>query len=213
MLALHPFCNDAGKPVVIHEPSSPSALSCWNDAGQLATVVPGGPMPPSLNGIALAPWPGAADPCGWTALAGTSDHAEPPFRLPPGMAAAAGAVIVEDDGRVWVVAPSNQFGGYAATFPKGRVDPGTSLRCAAVREAFEESGLQVAIGAFLVDVQRSQTFTRYYLARRIGGHPAYMGWETQAVHLVPIAQLAQVASHKNDAAVIAALQGWIAPST
>jgi hypothetical protein len=32
-----------------------------------------------------------------------------------------------------------------------------------------------------------------------------MGWKTQAVHLVPLAQLAQLAVHPNDKPVIAAL--------
>jgi 8-oxo-dGTP pyrophosphatase MutT (NUDIX family) len=128
--------------------------------------------------------------------------------LPPGLAPAAGAVILEDDGRVWLVAPSNGFGGYAATFPKGRLDPGTSLPCAAVREAFEESGLRVDIVGFLVDARRTLTFTRYYIARRIGGSPARMGWESQAVHLVPLARLREVAVHPNDLPVIEALERW-----
>lgn len=58
----------------------------------------------------------------------------------------------------------------------------------------------------LVDVKRTQTYTRYYLAERVGGNPAEMGWETQAVLLVPVATLAASASHPNDASIIAALQ-------
>jgi len=111
---------------------------------------------------------------------------------------------------VWLVAPSNGFGGYSATFPKGRLDPGTSLHCASVREAFEESGLQARVEAFLLDVRRTLTYTRYYIARRVGGSPAAMGWESQAVHLVPLAQLREVAVHPNDAPVIAALERWLA---
>jgi ADP-ribose pyrophosphatase YjhB (NUDIX family) len=114
-------------------------------------------------------------------------------------------VIEEEDGRIWLVAPSNRFGGYDATFPKGRVDAGSSLQASAIREAFEESGLQVAITGFLADSLRSQTYTRYYRARRVGGTPAAMGWETQAVHLVPRAQLARVATHANDQHLIALL--------
>jgi hypothetical protein len=55
----------------------------------------------------------------------------------------------------------------------------------------------------------TQTYTRYYIARRTGGSPACMGWESQAVHLVPMAQLRQVATHPNDAPVIAALERWL----
>jgi hypothetical protein len=53
---------------------------------------------------------------------------------------------------------------------------------------------------------RSTTVTRYYLARRLSGNPADMCWETQAVHLVPAAQLAAFVSHPNDQPILAALQ-------
>ncbi len=210
MRTLHPFPDDDGRPVVIRQPSAPTPLSCWLDAQQHATVIPAGPLPAALNGIAFAPWTEAPDTAhGWSACAMDAALDEPPFLLPAGMAAAAGTVIREDDGRVWLVAPSNGFGGYAATFPKGRVDPCTSLQCAGVREAYEESGLRVRIEAFLLDVRRTQTYTRFYIARRIGGSPACMGWESQAVHLVPATQLRQVATHPNDGPVIAALERWL----
>lgn len=210
MSTLHPFPDDEGRAVILREPSLPTPLPCWQDARQIATVIPGGPLPATLNGIGFAPWLDAPDTAqGWSACAMEAALDEPAFVLPAGMAAAAGAVILEDDGRVWLVAPSNRFGGYTATFPKGRVDPGTSLQCACVREAYEESGLQVRIEAFLLDVRRTQTYTRFYIARRVGGSPACMGWESQAVHLVPAAQLRQVATHPNDAPVIAALERWL----
>jgi 8-oxo-dGTP pyrophosphatase MutT (NUDIX family) len=121
-------------------------------------------------------------------------------------------IIIEDDGRVWLVSPTNGFGGYAATFPKGRVDAGGTLQHTAVREAFEESGLAVRLEAFLLDASRTQTYTRYYIARRVAGSPAAMGWETQAVHLVPAARLEELAVHPNDAAVIMAARRWMAGS-
>jgi ADP-ribose pyrophosphatase YjhB (NUDIX family) len=200
----HPCLNERGETVFIAKPSSPCAPAAWADAAQVATAIPGGDVPPALNGIAFAP---AALPDILSGGAGPAPVPEPPFVLPAGLRAAAGAVIVEDDGRVWLVAPTNGFGGYAATFPKGRVDGGGALQATAVREAFEESGLAIEIVAFLADARRTRTYTRYYLARRVGGSPATMGWETQAVHLVPPARLAQVAAHANDAAIIAALAG------
>jgi hypothetical protein len=39
-----------------------------------------------------------------------------------------------------------------------------------------------------------------------------MGWETQAVHLVPAARLEELAVHPNDAAVIMAARRWMAGS-
>jgi 8-oxo-dGTP pyrophosphatase MutT (NUDIX family) len=199
---LHPHPDENGLPVVLRHPSLPTALDNWSHPGLVATVVPGGDMPPVLNGIAVAP-------CAFALLPETPAVNEPAFALPPGFRAAAGTVIVEDDGRVWLVAPSNGFGGYRATFPKGRVDPGGTLQYTALREAFEESGLVVRLVAFLLDVRRTQTYTRYYVARRVAGSPAAMGWETQAVHLAPGGDLDRIAVHLNDAAVIRAARAWM----
>ena len=69
-------------------------------------------------------------------------------------------VVVEDDGRVWVVSPSNAFGGYVNTFPKGKLDPGMGLRANALKEGFEESGLQVVLTGFLCDSVRSTSVCR-----------------------------------------------------
>ena len=114
-------------------------------------------------------------------------------------------VAVEPDGRVWVVAPTNAFGGYPATFPKGSVEPGMSLQATALREAWEEAGLAVQLTSFLVDIKRSTSFTRYYLAKRIGGNPADMGWESQAVMLAPVAELSNLLTNKNDQPILEAL--------
>lgn len=200
----HPFPNDEGQPVVIARPSTATAFETWHDPHRIATVVPGGALPATLNGVPFAPGAPAFE--GGDGADGADLQADPPFLPPPGLAPAAGAVVVEPDGRIWLVAPTNGFGGYAATFPKGRLDPGASLRRTALREAWEEAGLLIEIGAFLADVARTQTYTRYYLARRTGGTPAAMGWETQAVHLVPPALLDAVAAHVNDRPVIAALR-------
>ncbi len=121
-------------------------------------------------------------------MARTSLAEDPPFNPPKGFAPAAGVVIREPDGRFWLVGPTNQFGGYEVTFPKGRPD-GKSLRAAALVEAYEESGLRVQLLKHLLDIQRSQTYTRYYLAERLGGTPAAMGWESQCVLLVPVSQM------------------------
>jgi 8-oxo-dGTP pyrophosphatase MutT (NUDIX family) len=209
--ACHPQPDEHGAPVRLSRPSLPTGLDAWSDPTQRATVVPLGALPPLLNDVPFAPWLDV--PCtqaDWRAVTGQAGIDEPAFTPPESKAPAAGVVIVEADGRVWAVAPSNRFGGYDATFPKGRVDPGadldaTTLQTTAIREAFEESGLRVAIVRHLVDCERTLTFTRYYLARRLGGNPALMGWESQAVHLLPADQLTTVLNHPNDQAVIAAL--------
>jgi 8-oxo-dGTP pyrophosphatase MutT (NUDIX family) len=136
MIIYHPQLDDDGRQVALRKPSAATGPHCWHDPELAATVLPGRAMPDKLGHIAIAPWhANGGDGAAWVALAGQVDALEPPLNVPPGNAGAAGTVIIEDDGRVWLVAPSNQFGGYAATFPKGRIDAGEDQRCAAVREA------------------------------------------------------------------------------
>ncbi|NDY93198.1 NUDIX hydrolase [Ideonella livida] len=209
---LHPRPDEHGQPLVLKHPSQATPLATWGDPAARACVLPDGPLPPTLNGLALAAWAAPQHTAGWEALAQAHAIAEPPFQPPAGYKRAAGVVVREPDGRFWVVAPSNQFAGYSATFPKGRVEAGRSLQATALVEAFEESGLQVRLRAHLIDLKRSQSYTRYYLAERVGGLPADMGWETQAVMLVPQAQLPQVLTHPNDQPLLAALaQHWPLP--
>jgi 8-oxo-dGTP pyrophosphatase MutT (NUDIX family) len=205
----HPKQDERGRQVLIAAPTTPTPVANWLDPALVATVIPGGPLPPELNGIAFSPWRTAPqDDIAWSAVAGQEDADidEPDFVPAPGKRVAAGVVVIEDDGRVWVVHPSNAFGGYPATFPKGTKDPGVPLRATAIREAWEESGLRVVLTGFLADLTRSRSRTRYYLGRRVGGCPSDMGWESQAVSLVPRALLHTVLVNPNDAPLVALLQ-------
>lgn len=190
---VHPKADDNGKPFKVYEPSKASAKGTWTDPQAIAMFVPGGDAPAALNGVSFAPW--ADHPKtdeGWDYVDGQMDDLdEPAMTLKHGKAPAAGVVIEEPDGRVWLVRPSNGFAGYKATFPKGHADDGLSLQATAIKECFEESGLQVEITGYVMDVERSQTVTRYYRARRVGGTPTDCGWETQAVALVPKDQLVE----------------------
>ena len=208
MTTLHPHKNDHGQPVILMSPSTPSSLGAWADASQHAIVTPRSPMPAVLNGLSFTSWQDPpCDGAGWEQLAASSDFVEPPFKAIAGKKVSSGVVVVELDGRIWVVSPSNRFGGYTNTFPKGTLSPGEklSLRANAIKETFEETGLKVELTGFLADCDRSTGPARYYLGRRLGGNPADMGWETQAVHLVPRELLPGVTSHKNDGAILAAL--------
>ncbi len=141
----HPRKNDQGNPVKLKSPSTATPLATWGEPGSLARVVPDGDMPRQVNGLAIAPWTGAPTTVtGWEALASTMPINEPPFVAPAGYRKAAGVVITEPDGRVWVVAPSNGWAGYDATFPKGTME-GKSTKATALIEVFEEWGLNVRL--------------------------------------------------------------------
>lgn len=206
-MKVHPRLNEKGKSVKLIEPHTPTPLWTWGDSNAAAIVTPDGEMPDTLCGIPVKGWGNLLgdDSSEWHALAERSHIDEPAFSPPSDLKHAAGAVLIEPDGRVWIVAPSNGFGGYKATFPKGGVDSGLSLQAAALREVYEESGLQAELTGHLIDVPRSTSYTRYYLGRRVSGNPAQMGWESQAVMLVPREQLSKFLNSPNDEPIIQAI--------
>jgi ADP-ribose pyrophosphatase YjhB (NUDIX family) len=209
----HPRLDEHGRRVLLATPSGESNLARLADAGVSATFVPGSSCEQSLHGVGLASWvPSDTAAAAWEELAVPAVD-EPAYVLPAGMRAAAGAVVVEPDGRVWLVAPSNGFGGYQVTFPKGRVDEGISLRATAVREVWEESGLLVKLTGFLGDFVRTRTYTRFYVACRVGGTPCDMGWESQAVHLAPVSEAYGLLNRSTDRDVLKALEAFVARTT
>jgi 8-oxo-dGTP pyrophosphatase MutT (NUDIX family) len=207
---VHPQKNDRGQQVRIHDPCQCSPVGAWGDDRSIATVTPGGPMPAELSGCGISSWvnvPNCADD--WESLANTLSFTEPPFKLQLGKSPAAGTVIVEPDGRVWLMSPTNAFGGYKNTFPKGRVEKGLSMRATALKEAWEEAGLKVQLTGFLCDTPRHTTLTRYYTALRVAGSPSDMGWESQAVHLVPVSRLVEFVDHPNDRPLVTAVKSLL----
>lgn len=195
----HPRPNDRGQTVIIARPHRTGPESHWYRPDAIATFVPDGPVPPALHGIPFSPWREAPiERAGWAQVTGLNpDLAEPPLAA-QGKQPAAGLIIEEADGRVWVVCPTNQFAGCEASYPKGRADEGLSLQATAIKETFEETGLHVAITDFIGDFPGLITMARYYRARRLTGTPAAMGWESQAVLLVPKTQLASVVNLPRD---------------
>lgn len=183
----HPKAGEKGQKVLIKKPHHPSAPSTWHNPDAVATFVPGGDVPAAISGVPIRKWrdhPTTVEGWDYTDLVNV-DLEEPPFHLPPGKKAAAGVIIQEKDGRVWVVHPTNSFGGYQSTWPKGTVEDGLSLQASACKEAYEESGLKVRIIGFLGDFDRTTSKARMYLAERVSGDPTDVTWESQAVSLCP----------------------------
>lgn len=208
--AYHPQPNDKGATVGLYAPHTHTDAATWGDPDQVATFTPGdNHRPHALHGVLFAPWQDRPrSPEGWNQVPGQyPELEEPPLPDPKGKHLSAGVVVVEEDGRVWTISPSNGFGGYSNTFPKGTIEDGINPQASAIKEAFEESGLQVEITGYLADVERSTSVTRYYRARRVGGDPCDMGWESQAAHLVPPAELANHLKNKYDKPLVDALTG------
>ena len=200
--ATHPQKGPDGKPITINQPHKATGKDTWGDAGKTATFTPGGEAPAALHGVPFGRWtdaPTTAD--GWQNVKGQMKGLDDdwPLEVPKGKRPAAGVIVEEPDGRIWLVHPTNGFGGYKATFPKGgQEDRIPSLQANAIKEAWEESGLRVEITGVLGDVERSTSVARYYTAKRVGGTPRDMGWETQAVSLVPRTKLKDALNQKVD---------------
>ena len=154
----HPCPNDHGELVSITKPSVSTSAESWLDPDATATVsvLDTIALPDELNGIKFAPWTDVPKTqSDWAKVSGQTVVDEPAMKVQPGMHTSAGCIIVESDNRVWVVHPTNAYGNYKASFPKGRIEKGITLQAQAIKEAFEESGLQVALTGFFQDVTRT----------------------------------------------------------
>lgn len=100
----------------------------------------------------------------------------------------AGCVVIpsmDDHGHVYVIKPSNNYGPWG--FPKGQVDKGETVKQAAIREVYEETGLRVKIlpgkNAYVGKGVGTMSITHFFLAVRTGGSP-HPTEETERVALV-----------------------------
>ncbi len=156
----------APKPVAAPPPPVPAAPvlpavpfkdEIWWRTGQ--------PEPGVLNGVEFAPVPK-----GWWDKVKDVDVGEP---RPLSPIKRAGVLIREPDGRVWIVQPTNQFGNRKNTWPGGGVEKGLTVQQNALKEVWEETGLQVKITGYLGDFRDSNNSNngRLYIGERIGGAP------------------------------------------
>ncbi|CAB4122530.1 Nudix_Hydrolase domain containing protein [uncultured Caudovirales phage] len=202
----HPQTNDQGKPVSIDYPSKASHQSTWTDRTKSAVFTPGGDAPATLNGVAMKTWNPPAE--GWSSVKGTNPalDLDTPFVPHPTKNTGAGVMIVEPDGRLWLTRPTNAFGGYQNTYPKGTAESGLTLQQNAIKEAHEETGLKVQITGILGDFERDTSKARFYIARRVGGTPKDMGWESQAMTLATLKDARKLLNRTHDRAMLDELE-------
>ena len=77
-------------------------------------------------------------------------------------------VLIVREGQVALIARVRDGQRYYVV-PGGGVEPGESIEEAAVREALEELGVHVALGALAAIVERSERPQHYFLATIVGG--------------------------------------------
>lgn len=163
------------------------------------------------KGPKLAP---AERPEDWDKVTGTKRIAGE--RIPTlGLDQSAGVLVVEDDGRVWMVrAHLDQDGGHlqpASTF-YGRTEAATPvlLQREAIRAAYDQLGLAVKIEGIAGDVIDGTTWRRIYLARRTGGAPWDASLGVDGVELLPAERAMEAMRLGADKQTMAAALGRLA---
>jgi ADP-ribose pyrophosphatase YjhB (NUDIX family) len=136
--------------------------------------------PTELNGMKFSSWKPPVDN-EWNYVSGQNHEINEPPLPKTSKKIATGLLMHEPDGRVWIVKPTNEFGGYKHTFPKGKLEPNLHPQANAIKETFEESGLKGKITGFAGDHEGDTSLTRYYHAVREGGTPKDHGWESEKV--------------------------------
>ncbi len=126
------------------------------------------------------------------------DVGESPLKEIKGKQPSAGIIIEEADGRVWVYEPKNHYSNTEHTFAKGGQEKGLSLQQTAIKEAFEETGLEVEITGLLGDYERKTSHNRYYIGKRKAGDPSLAHWEADNVKLVPKEDVHKYLNKKTD---------------
>jgi 8-oxo-dGTP pyrophosphatase MutT (NUDIX family) len=108
------------------------------------------------------------------------------YKPKPKWVSSGGVVLdsLDDHEHVYIIKPSNNYGPWA--FPKGRIDKGESMKQAAIREVWEETGLKAKIlpgSSYLGKGEGSHSITHFFLMVRTGGSPRRTS-ETEIVRLV-----------------------------
>lgn len=203
----HPRCRCRIAPVMsrlafaagdVVPPPEPETGTSPHLAGDYVEFTPGTEVKGMLNGVPLE----HGTNHDWATL--PDEVTEPPLPDAKGLRQSAGVVIMEPDGRVWLVEPTGHFGGYKNTFAKGGLEKGLTLQQTAMKEAYEETGLNVRIERYLTDQPGSTSMTRYYMARRVGSTPMDAHWESQKVKLLTPAEAKKILNVQRDQDVLAA---------
>lgn len=184
----------------------------WMDSDSIAVFTRRAPVPKRLNELDMAPWLSPpTDAKAWGLIAEECGLVESEFVGHSDLTPAAGVVIVELDGRIWVHSPVAATAGPFSIFPASICRDGETMQAAAMRAALDATGLKVHLERVLGDFARTKAHTRYYLARRSGGTPVRHGHSTVSVSLVPLYRLPDVLPGAVNARIINALAEVVSP--
>lgn len=103
---------------------------------------------------------------------------------------------------VCIIKPSNNYGGYLWTFPKGKIDDSDSSKEeAALREVREEAGIIGSIVSYLGAYRGTHTVTHYY-SMKIVQQGLGTDFETSDVKLVTVSEAHKLLNSERDRKVL-----------
>lgn len=146
----------------------------------------------SLNGVDFAPAP----PKFWEKVADVDVKEPPPLRKVDRV----GVLIQEPDGRIWIVKPTNGYGNRTHTMPGGGVEKGLTDQQNALKEVWEETGLQVEITGYAGDFKDSNNGNngRLYIGKRVGGAP----WDAKVESFIINQKTGQPAAESDEVMLV-----------
>ncbi len=93
-------------------------------------------------------------------LTKTFQYGEVDFPHVAGKKKSAGVILYDEaTHKVWIVEPTNHFGGYQHTFPKGEVSSTLTYQEFALKECFEETGMQAQLIGYVGDYKKTTSIT------------------------------------------------------
>ncbi len=121
----------------------------------------------------------------------------------PKWTSAGGVVYKNINGKIHIclIKPSNGYGGYTWTFPKGRMDPGESKEETALREVREEAGVVAKIQSYLGQYEGTSSISHYFIMTSIEDG-LETDFETEDVVFVPIEKASKMLNSSRDKQII-----------
>lgn len=127
-------------------------------------------------------------------------------RKPPKWQTAGGVVVDTNTRKVLVVRIRKEAkeGRSGWTWPKGRLDPGEKAPRAAIRETYEETGVQALPVAKIAQLRSNKSLRHYYLMDKLKDTRKFDPKETLEVRWVSLRQAGKLLDRKRDQKVLGA---------
>jgi len=170
-------------------------------------------VPAELHGVDFEPWQAPDTLAAWRAIDGQYTEIDEayPYDARADKTDAVATVLLEQDGRFWVVARKGPHGQDEYSLPEGLVEHGLSQQASAIKRANELLGLKAHLLDVAGDYDNEKNRTRVYIARRTGGTIAKRLAAGELL-LVPFAKASELLTDARDQDILADVKEKVFPS-